>query len=78
MPPSFHPVNGSPLSKALTYISISLGKSTSWIANVRATRSTRPPPKACSRQVSTDETRKQVLNNYEDDGDDEHKGVGDN
>ena len=60
MPPSFHPVNGSPLSKALTYISISLGKSTSWIANVRATRSTRPPPKACSRQVSTDETRKQV------------------
>ena len=50
----------SSLSKARTYLSISLGKSTSWIANVKATRSSRPPPKACSRQVSTDETRKQV------------------
>ena len=50
----------SSLSKARTYLSISLGKSTSWIANVKASRSSRPPPKACSRQVSTDETRKQV------------------
>ena len=50
----------SSLSKARTYLSISLGKSTSWIANVKANRSSRPPPKACSRQVSTDETRKQV------------------
>ena len=57
MPQSFHTVN---VSKALTYLSISLGKTTSWIANVKASRSSRPPPKACSRQVSTDETRKQV------------------